>query len=113
MSNGRGRGVHLACASLDLAEEVADAPFLLLFRPPEPDLRTLLSIATNIFGLTGAEAQTMAQILDDRSLDEAMAILGVARSTVKSHMDSIFAKIDTHRQTELASQVMGLAATVR
>jgi DNA-binding CsgD family transcriptional regulator len=70
-------------------------------------------MAAEIFGLTAAEIQTLAQILEGRSLDEAGQVLGIARSTVKSHLDDIFAKSGTRRQAELVARVMGLATTVR
>jgi DNA-binding CsgD family transcriptional regulator len=84
-----------------------------MLRSPEPDLRTPLGIAAEVFGLTRAETETLAQVLEGRSLDEAGAVLGVARSTVKSHLDDIFAKSGTRRQAELVARVMGLATPVR
>jgi DNA-binding CsgD family transcriptional regulator len=70
-------------------------------------------MAVDMFGLTQAETETLAQILEGRSLDEAGAVLGVARSTVKSHGDGIFAKSGTRRQAELVTCVMGLVTPVR
>jgi DNA-binding CsgD family transcriptional regulator len=70
-------------------------------------------MAVEVFGLTGAETQTLAQVLEGRSLEEAGAILGVARSTMKSHLDDIFAKSGTRRQAELVARVMGLVTALR
>jgi DNA-binding CsgD family transcriptional regulator len=113
VADGTGRQLHITWACLDRVAEAADAPFLLLLKEPEPDLRTPLGMAAEIFGLTAAEIQTLAQILEGRSLDEAGQVLGIARSTVKSHLDDIFAKSGTRRQAELVARVMGLATTVR
>jgi DNA-binding CsgD family transcriptional regulator len=113
VANGAGRRLHITWACLDRVAEAADAPFLLLLKSPEPDLRTPLGMAAEIFALTGAEMQTLAQVLEGRSLEEAGAVLGIARSTVKSHLDAIFAKSGTRRQAELVARVMGLATTVR
>ncbi len=113
VANAAGRQLHVTWACLDAVAEAADAPFLVLFRPPEPDLRTPLGMAVEVFGLTGAETQTLAQVLEGRSLEEAGAVLGVARSTVKSHLDDIYAKSGTRRQAELVARVMGLVTAVR
>ena len=113
VTNETGRQLHVTWACLDRVTEAADAPFLLLLKTPEPDLRTPLGMAVEVFGLTGAETQTLAQVLEGRSLDEAGAVLGVARSTVKSHLDDIFDKSGTRRQTELVARVMGLVTAVK
>ncbi|HVG47333.1 MAG TPA: helix-turn-helix transcriptional regulator [Rubellimicrobium sp.] len=112
-TSASGRRLQITWACLDRVAEVADAPFLVLFRTPEPDLRTPLGMAVEVFGLTGAETQTLAQVLEGRSLEEAGAILGVARSTMKSHLDDIFAKSGTRRQAELVARVMGLVTALR
>jgi DNA-binding CsgD family transcriptional regulator len=113
VADGTGRRLHITWACLDRVAEAADAPFLVMLRSPEPDLRTPLGMAVEVFGLTRAETETLAQVLEGRSLDEAGAVLGVARSTVKSHLDGIFAKSGARRQAELVARVMGLVTTVR
>lgn len=113
VANEKGRQLHITWACLDRVADAVDAPFLILLKSPDADLRTPLGAAVDLFGLTGAEAQTLAQILEGRSLEEAGAVLGVARSTVKSHLDDIFAKSGTRRQTELVARVMGLVTAVK
>lgn len=112
-ADSAGRRLHITWARLDRVAGEADAPFLVLLRPPEPDLRSPLAAAVELFALTSAETQTLAQILEGRSLDEASGILGVARSTVKTHLDALFMKTGTHRQPELVSRVMGLVTTLK
>jgi DNA-binding CsgD family transcriptional regulator len=113
VADSKGRRLHITGIRLDRAENEADAPFLVLLRPPEPDLKTPLSAAVELYSLTAAETQTLAQVLEGRSLDEASAVLGVARSTVKTHLDAVFAKSGTHRQPDLVRRVMGLVTTLR
>jgi DNA-binding CsgD family transcriptional regulator len=110
--DGEGRRLHVTWAKLDRAADETDAPHLVLLRPPDPDLRTPLAAAAELFDLTAAETQTLAQILEGRSLDEASAVLGVARSTVKTHLDAVFTKSGTHRQPDLVRRVMGLVTTL-
>ncbi|MBP1804781.1 helix-turn-helix transcriptional regulator [Rubellimicrobium aerolatum] len=113
VANAAGRRLHVTWACLDRVAEAADAPFLVLLRSPEPDLRTPLGLASELYGLTRAETETLAQMLEGRSLDEAGAVLGVARSTVKTHLDGLFAKTGTRRQAELVARVMGLVTALR
>jgi DNA-binding CsgD family transcriptional regulator len=55
----------------------------------------------------------LAQVLNGHTLAEAAEILGVARSTVKSHLDVIYRKTNTHRQADLVRLVMGLTSPLR
>lgn len=84
------------------------AATLLVVRVPEPDLVTPIAVARDAFGLTSAEVLTLAQIVAGRSLQEAADLIGIARSTVKSHLDSIFVKAGVSKQSELVAKVMSL-----
>ena len=55
----------------------------------------------------------LAQVLNGHTLAEAAAILGVARSTVKSQLDAIYRKTNTHRQADLVRLVMSLTSPLR
>jgi DNA-binding CsgD family transcriptional regulator len=108
-----GRAVHVTWAALEQAGEELGSPILVLLRHPEPELRTPISAATSAFRLTRAETQVLAQVLDGRTLAEAAAILGVARSTVKTHLESIYAKTGTRRLPELVRVTAGLVPSLR
>lgn len=86
--------------------------YLLVLRTPAADLKTPLGTAAQLFGLTHAETQVLAVLLEGRSLDEAAELLGVSRSTVKTHLDAIFAKSGVRRQPDLVRRVMGLMTPV-
>ncbi len=43
----------------------------------------------------------------------AAEMLGIARSTVKSHLDAIYGKTGTNRQSELVKLVMSLSSPLR
>lgn len=106
-------GQSLHATRLRLAEDGFNASSLLLLRSPEPELRTPIQAATKLFTLTVREAQILAQLLHGQSLQEIGEFLGVARSTVKMHLDSIYAKTRTSRQSDLVKTVMALAPTLR
>ena len=55
----------------------------------------------------------LAQVLEGRTLADAADILGVARSTVKTHLESIYRKTNTRRQPELVRLTLGLETSLR
>jgi DNA-binding CsgD family transcriptional regulator/PAS domain-containing protein len=57
------------------------------------------------FELTRAELRVMLSIADVGGVPETAAALGVAESTVKTHLRRVFAKTGTNRQTELVKLI--------
>jgi DNA-binding CsgD family transcriptional regulator len=84
-----------------------------LLREPGAELTSPLSNAAGFYHLTTGETQVLAQVLNGHTLAEAAEILGVARSTVKSHLDVIYRKTNTHRQADLVRLVMSLTSPLR
>jgi DNA-binding CsgD family transcriptional regulator len=64
---------------------------------PRPD------VLAHAFGLTPAEAKLAAIIARGESPEQAAEQLGIARETARNQLKSVFAKTDTHRQTELVA----------
>ena len=60
------------------------------------------------FGLTPAEARVAGMIHSGRDVKQAALKLGVAQSTVKSQLKSVYAKTATSRQSELVGLLAGL-----
>lgn len=61
------------------------------------------------FELTPAEMRLLQHLMLGESLDEAAAALGVARTTVKTHLSRILSKTGTRRQTSLLALVHRLS----
>ena len=55
-----------------------------------------------LFDLTLAEQKVLASILEGRNQAETATHLGIADSTVKTHLGRIFSKTNTASQAELA-----------
>jgi DNA-binding CsgD family transcriptional regulator len=72
-----------------------------------------LGHAARRFELTMAEVDVLGQLLDGATLQEAAENLGVARSTVKTHLDAIFRKSETRRRAELVRRTMALRPRLR
>jgi len=58
---------------------------------------------TVAFGLSRAEAKLAAMIAKGHSLEEAAEQLSIARETARNQLKAIFAKTNTHRQSELVA----------
>ena len=122
-SHQRGRDAHLTDkeGGIHYATWIAlrengsrsGGPVLLVLRRPLAEIKTPLSAALALFHLTSGEAQVLAQILNGRSLVEIAEIVGVARSTAKSHLDAIFRKTQTHRQADLVRLALSLVSPIR
>lgn len=55
------------------------------------------------FGLSPAEARLTSVMASGASLDRAAEELGIARETARNQLKAVFAKTDTHRQSELVA----------
>lgn len=91
-------------------ENCGDARILLFIQaqdqlvvPPADQLKSL-------FGLTNAEAELTRRLLQGCDLAEAAQECGLAISSARTYLKSIFAKTGTNRQAELMRQL--LSATV-
>jgi DNA-binding CsgD family transcriptional regulator len=59
------------------------------------------------FQLTPAELRVLFAIIEVGSVSEIAEVLGVTEGTVRTHLQSLFGKTNTHRQTELVKLVAG------
>ena len=55
------------------------------------------------FGLTNAEARLAIELARGSSLSQAAEAFGVRYQTARSQLRAVFAKTDTHRQSQLAA----------
>jgi DNA-binding CsgD family transcriptional regulator len=83
------RGPFLGARALLLLTEVGPKP-----APNEP-------LLAEAFGLSPAEVRLATRLTTGASLETVSAERGVALITVRNQLKSIFAKTDTHRQSEL------------
>jgi DNA-binding CsgD family transcriptional regulator len=113
LATGGGATLHATWVTLDQAGEELGSPILLLVREIESEMRTPVGQATALYGLSLAETQVLGQLLNGHALADAAEILGVARSTVKTHLESIFRKTGANKQTDLVKLVMTLNSPLR
>ncbi len=111
---------------------VQDGPasFIVLKKLPPPFINTALFIPSaysaiairrvelehvdvgtpqQVFGLTKTEAAVCRHLCLGATQADIAAELSVSSNTVKTHLRSIFAKTDSHRQSELVARLLKLA----
>jgi DNA-binding CsgD family transcriptional regulator len=76
--------------------------------PVEPKARPDALLLSEAFGLTSAEARLAAALSDGTSLNAAAEELNISRLTARSQLKTVFAKTDTHRQSQLVALVSRL-----
>jgi DNA-binding CsgD family transcriptional regulator len=80
---------------------VGDLAALLIIVDPNRDSRPTSDALRSTFGLTKAEASVALHVMDGHGLGAVASKLGVAPSTVRSHLLNVFDKTSTSRQAEL------------
>jgi len=78
---------------------------------PESTPRLDGQLLRETFGLTSAEAAVAQELLGGDSLDGISQRLKISKDTVKTHLQRIYGKTNTHRQAQLVKLLMGLAST--
>ncbi|HUL64873.1 MAG TPA: helix-turn-helix transcriptional regulator [Burkholderiaceae bacterium] len=79
-----------------------EAAVLMLIDPPPAAVGTLTALQ-RLFGLTAAEARVLALLLDDCRPREIADELQISITTVRSHLQALFSKTGTRRQSELVA----------
>jgi DNA-binding CsgD family transcriptional regulator/PAS domain-containing protein len=77
-----------------------------VFIADTPDAGDWARTVAGAFGLTPAETRLLAALLAGQRLAEAATELGIATTTARTHLDSIFAKTGAARQAELMRVAM-------
>jgi DNA-binding CsgD family transcriptional regulator len=62
-----------------------------------------------LYDLTPAETRIVGYLVDGLNMSEIAVRLGVAPSTVKTHVLRIYEKTGTHRQAELAALMRSIS----
>ena len=84
------------------------ALLLFLDDPDATDGRDRMPVLRQLFGLTRSEAVVAMLIADGAEIEAIAALQGVAVSTVRTHLKSVFTKLGVSRQLSVAQLVRGL-----
>jgi DNA-binding CsgD family transcriptional regulator len=80
---------------------VSVARALVVLVDPEQQLEPPARLLERVYGLTNAEADVALRVLRGDGLKPICEELSLSMATVKTHLQHVFDKTDTHRQAEL------------
>ncbi|MFT3791201.1 MAG: helix-turn-helix transcriptional regulator [Rudaea sp.] len=84
----------------------------IFLRDPERRVGSSQETTRRLFGLTAAEAVLANHLANGLTLDEAAAVMRIARNTARAHLRSIFAKTGVTRQTMLVRVLLNSVGTL-
>jgi DNA-binding CsgD family transcriptional regulator len=82
-------------------ENMPAARALVVLVDPEQQPEPPTQLLRRVYGLTNAEADVALRVLRGDGLKPICEELSLSMATVKTHLQHIFDKTDTHRQAEL------------
>jgi DNA-binding CsgD family transcriptional regulator len=106
---GRLYAAHL----LPLSETAAGSMpgvAVLFVRPAVPGRVAVPEALARAYSLTPTELRVLLAVVDSGGTAEIADALGVSGTTVKFHLQHLFAKTDTHRQVDLVKRVVGFTS---
>jgi DNA-binding CsgD family transcriptional regulator len=81
---------------------------LLTFTPIKSRPGPKGELLATVFGLTAAEAKLASLLAGGATLEQAAEQIGIARATARNQLKAVFAKTDTHRQSQLVAVLANL-----
>jgi DNA-binding CsgD family transcriptional regulator len=83
-------------------------------RKTRADLSEAIASAATLYGLTPAETRVLSAVIEAGGGVTSVALmLGLSRSTVKTHLEHLFAKTGARRQAALVKLIAGFDGSAR
>jgi DNA-binding CsgD family transcriptional regulator len=83
---------------------------LVLIIDPELEPEPRAALLRLLYGLTKAEADVALLVLRGQGLTPIAEELSVSMTTVRTHLQHVFNKTDTHRQAELVRFLLAICS---
>jgi DNA-binding CsgD family transcriptional regulator len=93
---------------LATSEDPSAARALVIIIDPEQEAEPPKMLLRRLFGLTNAEADVALRVMRGDGLKPISADLELTMATIKTHLQHIFDKTDTHRQAELVHLLLAV-----
>lgn len=87
------------------------APAVLIVARPANVVRSPAELAREAWGLSAAEAEIAVRLAAGETLNAIGEARGVSRTTVRSQLQSIYAKVGVHRQAAVVAAILALKTT--
>ncbi len=124
--NGPPSGDSLACSRpskkrpyvihalpLPITEAFSAARALVMIIDPEQGTEPPKMLIRRLFGLTNAQADVALRVMRGDGLKPISEELALSMATVKTHLQHVFEKTDTHRQAELVRLLLTVSSVSR
>ena len=69
------------------------------------------ALLRRVYGISAAECRVAQELLRGQTLQETARKLHLSENTVKTHLQRLFSKTNTHRQPQLIRLLLGLTRT--
>lgn len=99
----RGARQPLLIQLARLAVSAGDSRFVVMITDPEQPPALSPQLAIELYGLTPTEAKIAVAIASGKRPDEVSAAFAIAQSTINFHLNNIFRKTGTARQSDLVA----------
>lgn len=90
------------------ADQPSAAKALVMIVDPEQQHEPPKMLIRRLFGLTNAEADVALRVINGEGLKPIATDLALSTATVKTHLQHVFEKTDTHRQAELVRLLLAI-----
>jgi DNA-binding CsgD family transcriptional regulator len=90
-----------------------DTAALVVITDPERETEPTTELLRHLYGLTNGEADVAVRLAAGVGLKQISDELSVSYQTVRTHLQHVFDKTDTHRQAELVHLLLSLEPPVR
>ncbi len=104
------RRQSLVVGQMEVMPAASDIQGLLFVTDPEEKLLLQPQVLKQIFDLTPKEAELASRLCQGVGLTEAASLMGIARATVRRHLEHVFRKCDVSSQSELIALLMASLA---
>ena len=98
---GRTFSITAICTGSDEAVSVDEAEIIILVQEPEAAGRSKVAMVAAAHGLTPAETRLLGLVFKGLDTPAAAEHLGISKTTARTHLQRIFAKTETARQSAL------------
>jgi DNA-binding CsgD family transcriptional regulator/PAS domain-containing protein len=93
----------------DADEPLTRPMVLVLIIDPEDEPEPAVALLRRLYRLTEAEADVALHVMHGADLKRISAELSISFTTVRTHLQHVFDKTDTHRQAELVHLLLALS----
>jgi DNA-binding CsgD family transcriptional regulator len=102
--------IHVVPSHRRNADEPLRQPMaLVLIIDPEDEPEPTAALLRRLYPLTEAEAQVALHVMHGANLKQIAEESSISRTTVRTHLQHVFDKTDTHRQAELVRLLLALS----